>query len=179
MLRFQRSPARHLAGAVALLLLSFGADASLLSPEAEDKVATFLAWFILIVLPPCCIALFWLVHILPEKIAHKKHHPQTEGITTLCLLSLVFGGMLWPIAWLWAYTKPVTYKMAYGTDKSDDYFVEHGDKLLTDAPSDESVRAEIAHLIQELDLMATRGKLSPQLESVRAQLAKRIEGGSA
>ena len=28
-------------------------------------------------------------------------------IRTLCLLSLVFGGLLWPIAWLWAYTKPV------------------------------------------------------------------------
>jgi len=33
------------------------------------------------------------------------------------LLSLVFGGLLWPIAWLWAYSKPVLYKMAYGTDK--------------------------------------------------------------
>jgi len=29
--------------------------------------------------------------------------------------------MLWPLAWLWAYSKPVLYKMAYGTDK-----VEHG-----------------------------------------------------
>jgi hypothetical protein len=25
--------------------------------------------------------------------------------------------LLWPIAWLWAYTKPVMYKLAYGTDK--------------------------------------------------------------
>ena len=28
----------------------------------------------------------------------------------LCLLSLVFGGLLWPIAWLWAYTRPVGYQ---------------------------------------------------------------------
>ncbi len=68
--------------------------------------------------------LFWLVHILPEKIAHKRHHPQKDAIQTLCLLSLVFGGLLWPIAWLWAYTKPVSYRLAYGTDKSDEYFVE-------------------------------------------------------
>ena len=34
---------------------------------------------------------------------------------------LVFGGMLWPLAWLWAYTRPVIHKMAYGTDK-----VPHG-----------------------------------------------------
>ena len=67
-----------------------------------------------------------MVHVLPEKIAHKRHHPQLEAIKTLCLLSLVFGGLLWPIAWLWAYTKPVGYKLAYGTDKSPDYFKEHG-----------------------------------------------------
>ena len=64
------------------------------------------------------IVLFWLVHILPEKIAHKRHHPQFEAIRTLCLLSLVFGGLLWPIAWIWAYSKPVMHKMAYGTDKA-------------------------------------------------------------
>ena len=58
-----------------------------------------------------------MVHILPEKIAHKRHHPQFEAIRTLCLLSLVFGGLLWPIAWIWAYSKPVMHKMAYGTDK--------------------------------------------------------------
>ena len=58
-----------------------------------------------------------MVHILPEKIAHKRHHPQFEAIRTLCLLSLVFGGLLWPLAWIWAYTKPVMHKLAYGTDK--------------------------------------------------------------
>ena len=29
----------------------------------------------------------------------------------------VFGGILWPLAWLWAYTKPVLHKLAYGTDR--------------------------------------------------------------
>jgi hypothetical protein len=44
----------------------------------------------------------WIVHVLPEKIAHKRHHPRRDAIQTLCLLSLVFGGLLWPLAWLWA-----------------------------------------------------------------------------
>ena len=70
----------------------------------------------LVIAPIIGIAAFWLVHILPEKIAHKKKHPQTRAIQCLCLLSLCFGGLLWPIAWLWAYTKPVLHKMAYGTD---------------------------------------------------------------
>ena len=91
--------------------------ASFLSPELEDTIATYLALFIIFVVPAVLIVLFWLVHILPEQIAHKRNHPQFEAIRTLCLLSLVFGGLLWPIAWLWAYSKPVLHKMAYGTDK--------------------------------------------------------------
>ena len=70
----------------------------------------------IVIAPIIGIAVFWLVHILPEKIAEKKKHPQTRAIQCLCLLSLVFGGLLWPIAWLWAYTKPVLHKLAYGTD---------------------------------------------------------------
>jgi hypothetical protein len=105
---------------VMLLAGSREAHASFLSPELEDKLATFLALFILFIVPVVLIVLFWMVHVLPEKIAHKRHHPQFEAIRTLCLLSLVFGGLLWPLAWLWAYSKPVMYKMAYGTDKHPD-----------------------------------------------------------
>ena len=109
---------------VAMLAAPSDARASLLSAEAEDKLATFIALFVIFVVPVVLIALFWMVHILPEKIAHKRHHPQFEAIRTLCLLSLVFGGLLWPIAWIWAYSKPVMYKMAYGTDKHPEAFPE-------------------------------------------------------
>jgi hypothetical protein len=100
--------------------------ASFLSPEAEDSLATGLALFVIFVVPVVLIALFWMVHILPEKIAHQRHHPQFEAIRTLCLLSLVFGGLLWPIAWLWAYSKPVMHKIAYGTDKATSEVDEEG-----------------------------------------------------
>jgi heme/copper-type cytochrome/quinol oxidase subunit 2 len=103
-----------------LLFLAEPAHASFLSEEAEDKLATFLAIVVLFIVPIVLIVLFWLVHILPEKIAHNRHHPQFEAIRTLCLLSLVFGGLLWPLAWIWAYTKPVMHKLAYGTDKHVD-----------------------------------------------------------
>jgi CBS domain containing-hemolysin-like protein len=101
----------------AALLLPSAAQASLLSPELEDKLADIIALVVVFVVPMVLIVLFWMVHILPEKIAHQRHHPQFEAIRTLCLLSLIFGGLLWPIAWVWAYSKPVMYKMAYGTDK--------------------------------------------------------------
>lgn len=102
--------------ALAGMLAASAAEASMFKGEALDAVADFMTWIVLIIVPIVGIAVFWLVHILPEKIAEKRHHPQTAAIQTLCLLSLVFGGMLWPIAWLWAYSKPVLYKMAYGTD---------------------------------------------------------------
>ena len=91
------------------------------SGEFVDTLADYIAIFVLFFVPALLIYVFWMVHILPEKIAERRGHPQAEAIKTLCLLSLVFGGLLWPIAWLWAYSKPVLYKMAYGTDR-----VEHG-----------------------------------------------------
>jgi hypothetical protein len=91
-----------------------------------DTAAHVIAIIVIILVPIVGISVFWLVHILPEKIAEKRHHPQKDAIKTLCLLSLVFGGMLWPIAWLWAYSKPVFHKMAYGTDKHEDYYALSG-----------------------------------------------------
>jgi cytochrome bd-type quinol oxidase subunit 2 len=106
---------------LALALLPTRAHASIFQGEALDTAADVLTWVVLIVAPLVGIAVFLLIHILPEKIAEKKQHPQAGAIQCLCLLSLVFGGLLWPLAWLWAYTKPVLYKSAYGVDK-----VAHG-----------------------------------------------------
>jgi CBS domain containing-hemolysin-like protein len=120
--RVATAVARAVAGSsvlAAFLLLPATAHASLLSPELEDKLATVIALFVIFIVPVVLIVLFWMVHILPERIAHKRNHPQFEAIRTLCLLSLVFGGLLWPIAWVWAYSKPVMHKLAYGTDQGD------------------------------------------------------------
>ena len=87
------------------------ASASLSGPLA-DKVADWLSIFILCALPPGGIYLFWMLHILPEKAAIKRHHPQKDAIHMLCLLSLVFGGLLWPLAMLWAYLKPMGMRVA-------------------------------------------------------------------
>ncbi|HVJ38047.1 MAG TPA: DUF3302 domain-containing protein [Stenotrophomonas sp.] len=103
------------------------AHASLLSGETLDTAADVVAWVALIIVPIALITAFWLVHILPEKIAEKRRHPQLAAIKTLCLLSLLFGGLLWPLAWLWAYTKPVLHKLAYGTDQDD--HAPHGEAL--------------------------------------------------
>jgi CBS domain containing-hemolysin-like protein len=152
---------RWLAVILSLLLLGPArAHASIFKGEALDTMADVLTWIVLIVAPVVAITVFWIVHILPEKIAEKRQHPQAKAIQCLCLLSLVFGGLLWPIAWLWAYSKPVLYKLAYGTDK-----VAHG--------HDEAVveKDEAAELKQLRERVA-------ELESKQANKA-RSEGGKA
>ena len=78
------------------LLLAAGAlrpdsaHASFFHGETLDKVADVMSWVVLIVVPIVVIVLFWLVHILPEKIAEKKRHPQAKAIQVLCILSLFF-----------------------------------------------------------------------------------------
>ena len=107
--------------ALTFLALPSRADASFLHGETLDTVADVIAWFAFIIVPPVLIVVFLLVHILPEKVAEKRRHPQLGAIKCLCFLSLCFGGLLWPIAWLWAYSKPVLHKMAYGTDVDDSH----------------------------------------------------------
>ena len=160
-------PKRVRIGAALLaMLLAPAAHASFLHGEALDSMANGLAWFVLIVMPVAFIALFWIVHVLPEKIAAKRHHPNKDAIHVLCLLSLVFGGLLWPIAWLWAYTRPVGHKLAFGTEKHDDYYIEQGEL----AARGELDLAELEHLRTELDHLNQRGLLTPELKRVYARL---------
>jgi hypothetical protein len=132
-----------------------------------DSAATYLAWFIIVVVPIAGIVLFWLVHILPEKVAENRHHPQKDAINVLCLLSLLFGGLLWPLAWLWAYTKPIGYRAAYGTDKHDDYYDEMMEKHRTGS----LLREEAFRLREELEAMEARGDLPPKLKPLKDELA--------
>ena len=144
------------------------ARASFLSGEALDKAADVLTIIILILVPIVAVVIFWLVHILPEKFAHKRHHPQRDAIQVLCLLSLAFGGLLWPIAWLWAFTKPVAYRVAYGTDKHEDYF----DEMAEQHKAGQLVREEAYRLREELEAMEARGALPPRLRGLKDELAR-------
>ena len=150
-----RLSARRLVLFVALTFLALPshAQASFLHGETLDTVANVIAWFAFIIVPPVLIIAFLAVHIIPEKVAEKRHHPQLGAIKCLCFLSLVFGGLLWPIAWLWAYSKPVFHKMAYGTD--------------VDRSHEKPIGKESA--IKELE----------QLRARAAQLEAEIQGGNA
>ena len=155
------------------------ASASLLSGEALDTAADVIAWLALIVVPVVLIAVFWLVHILPEKIAHNRRHPQLGAIKILCLLSLVFGGLLWPFAWLWAYSKPVFYKAAYGTDVHPDALKEHAEPLaLPAAPSPAALglSSRLARLEEQGVPAAELSALRADLDAIEAKYAMSSRG---
>lgn len=127
-----------------LLLMPAQAHASLFQGETLDAVANGISWVVIVIAPIIGIVVFWLVHILPEKIAEKKKHPQTRAIQCLCLMSLVFGGLLWPFAWLWAYSKPVLYRMAYGTDTDETVGHDHPGK--SDDSEEKQLKARLAEI---------------------------------
>src|SRR4051794_2629173 len=159
---------RLLLASLAYALAAPPARASFLSGETLDTAADILAIVVLFLVPIVGIVVFWILHVLPEKIAEKRHHPQTAAITTLCLLSLVFGGLLWPIAWLWAFTKPVAYRMAYGTDKHEDYYDEMAEKQRAGT----LLRDEAFHLREELEAMDARGALPAALRGLKDELSR-------
>jgi CBS domain containing-hemolysin-like protein len=151
---------------IALAALALGgaapAHASFLAGEALDTAANWLSWFVIVVVPIAAIAGFLYVHVLPEKIAEKRHHPHKDSIKVLCILSLFFGGMLWPFAWLWAYTRPIGYRAIYGTEKHEDYYMEMGEKARGGALSPE----ELVQLRRELAAMQEKGALPADLQRV-------------
>jgi CBS domain containing-hemolysin-like protein len=181
----KRSAAPSLRALLALWLLATSpgpAAAQHLSGAIVDTIADYVAIFALIFVPIVLIALFWMVHVLPEKIAHKRGHPQADAIHTLCMLSLVFGGLLWPLAWLWAYSKPVLHKMAYGTDKvlhhADDAVEHKPGELLEGTTAEHGIRADVARLrhdVASLDeerpSVETVVRLRMELESLEERLA--------
>jgi hypothetical protein len=136
------------------------------SGETIDTIADWLAIFVICVVPVAGIAAILMVHVLPEKIAEHNHHPQKAAIQTLCFLSLVFGGLLWPLAWLWVFLKPLGYRMAYGTDKHDDFFIEASEK----AKKGELAADELGYILSELNGIATKRILPPELQRVRDEL---------
>ena len=163
-------PARAgmLAASLAALLAAIPAHASFLHGDTLAKAANVLAIVVIVLVPIIGIVVFWLVHILPEKIAHQRQHPQQEAIQVLCLLSLVFGGLLWPLAWLWAYSKPVLYKIAYGTDRHEGHEVLPAAVAGAEAGN---LRNDVARVRADLEKIVSQDGAPSELSEIRDRLA--------
>ena len=43
---------------------------------------------------------------LPGKIARQREHPQADAVSALGWISLFTAGVLWPVAFTWAFLRP-------------------------------------------------------------------------
>jgi hypothetical protein len=67
----------------------------------------YFAFIVLIVLIAVVIAAWIMLAMMPGQIAKKRGHPQAEAINVMGWWGAITMGILAPIAWVWAYTKPV------------------------------------------------------------------------
>ncbi|WP_168212941.1 MULTISPECIES: DUF3302 domain-containing protein [unclassified Bradyrhizobium] len=49
---------------------------------------------------------------LPGQLAHKWNHPQAAAINAMSWIGIATGGLLWPVAFIWAFTKPFGVRSA-------------------------------------------------------------------
>ena len=71
---------------------------------------SFLDVFALIVLGVLlitAIVVFGVLGALPGRIARNRRHPQADAIAVGGWLGLLFGGVLWPVMMIWAYSRSV------------------------------------------------------------------------
>ena len=64
------------------------------------------ALIVLIVLALALLALWVILGALPGRIAHARKHPQAEAIAVCGWWGVLTMGLLLPVAFIWAYTRP-------------------------------------------------------------------------
>ena len=64
------------------------------------------ALIVLLVLLATAVAVWVILGIYPGRIARERNHPQAEAIAVCGWWGVITMGLLLPVAWIWAYTKP-------------------------------------------------------------------------
>ena len=68
---------------------------------------TIFTFIVLGVIVGSAIVVFVVLGKLPSQIARQRNHPNAEAITIAGWLGVITMGVLWPLAFIWAYTKPL------------------------------------------------------------------------
>ena len=69
------------------------------------------ALLVLLVLLVAAVAIWVILGMWPGKIARERNHPQADAINVCGWWGVITMGLLLPVAWIWAYTKPVAKPM--------------------------------------------------------------------
>ena len=64
------------------------------------------ALLVLVVLIVAVVGIWIILGMMPGKIAAKRNHPQAEAINMCGWWGVITLGILLPLAFIWAYTKP-------------------------------------------------------------------------
>ena len=70
------------------------------------------ALMVLTIMLVCAVIIFIVLGALPGKVARQRNHPQAGAISIGGWLGLLFGGVLWPLVLMWAYSKPASATQA-------------------------------------------------------------------
>ena len=70
----------------------------------------YFALVVLIVLGLAAVAAWVALGMAPGKIARGRSHPQADAIEVCGWFGVITMGILCPLAFIWAYTKPMTVK---------------------------------------------------------------------
>jgi hypothetical protein len=65
------------------------------------------ALLVLLVLLGAAVAIWAILGMMPGRIARARNHPQAEAINVCGWWGVITLGLLLPVAWIWAYSKPV------------------------------------------------------------------------
>lgn len=69
--------------------------------------------------------ILWLAAV-PGQIARQRNHPQSDAIAACGWLSLLTCFVVWPVAVVWAYTRPV-HVVVQNRENSSDTNIAYGD----------------------------------------------------
>jgi uncharacterized BrkB/YihY/UPF0761 family membrane protein len=62
---------------------------------------------VLIVLLAAAVAIWVLLGMMPGRIARSRNHPQADAIAVCGWWGVITMGILCPLAFIWAYTRPL------------------------------------------------------------------------
>ncbi|WP_261616126.1 DUF3302 domain-containing protein [Microbaculum marinisediminis] len=63
------------------------------------------AWIVLGVLLIAALVIWFVLAMLPGRIARARQHPQADAVNVAGWLGALFGGIFWPLALVWAFYK--------------------------------------------------------------------------
>ena len=66
-------------------------------------IFTFVVMAVLLAVTAVAVA---MLGAMPGKIARRRAHPQAEAINVCGWLGIITLGLAWPVAFVWAYTRP-------------------------------------------------------------------------